>query len=288
MAAGERPPRRERGRKKGKKTQQGRQTPQARERAYSEFLAMVSHELRTPLNVIIGYTDLLLEDSFGHLSKAQGQTLRRIRSYARELSALVTGILDVSQMEARRRPLALSEVQLSLMLQELAAETQETYQRPGLHFRWQIEGELGPIWTDPEKLKVVLRNLLGNAVKFTPQGSITVRAAAKQEGIEVRVSDTGIGIPQEALGFIFDPFRQVEHSTTPQSGGVGLGLYIVKQVLDLLGGTITVDSEVGRGSTFLVWVPQGQTPRKVRPASARGTGRHSQVRSNRRRPRSRG
>jgi len=287
--AGERPPRRDSGRKRGKKTlQRERPTAPARERIYSRFLAMVSHELRTPLNVILGYTDLLLEDAFGRLSEAQEHPLRRIRNYARELSALVTAILDVSQLEAGRRPLARSEVQLPLMLQELAAETQETYQRPGLHFRWRIEGELGPIWTDPQKLKVVLRNLLGNAVKFTPRGSITVQAATRQEGVEVRVSDTGIGIPQEALGVIFEPFRQVEHSTTPQSGGAGLGLYIVKQVLGLLGGTITVDSEVGRGSTFCVWVPQGKTPRKARPASARGTGRQRRERSDRRRSRSQG
>jgi two-component system cell cycle sensor histidine kinase PleC len=249
---------------------------------------MVSHELRTPLNVILGYTDLLLEDAFGRLSKAQGHPLRRIRSYARELSALVTAILDVSQLEARRQPLTLSEVQLPLLLQELAAEAQETFQRPGLHFRWQIAGELGPIHTDPEKLKVVLRNLLSNAVKFTAQGSIKVQASPKSGGVEVRVSDTGIGIPPEAVAVIFEPFRQVEHSGMSPSGGTGLGLYIVKQILDLLGGTITVDSEVGRGSTFCVWVPQGKTPRKARPASARGTGRHRQERSARRRPHSQG
>jgi signal transduction histidine kinase len=183
---------------------------------------------------------------------------------------------------------ALTEVEVSRVLQEFQVEAQEAYQRAGLDFVWEIEPGLAPLRTDPEKLKVVLRHLLDNAVKFTARGSITVQAAAKREGIEVKVSDTGSGIPPESLGFIFEPFHQIEPATTPLSAGTGLGLYIVKQVLDLLGGTITVDSEVGRGSTFCVWVPQGKKPPKARRASARGTGRHRQERSDRRRPGSQG
>jgi len=105
-----------------------------------------------------------------------------------------------------------------------------------------------PICTDPQKLKVVLRNLIRNAVKFTPQGSITVQASSKSGGVEVSVTDTGIGISPEALAMIFEPWES-------QNGGTGLGLHIVKHLLELLGGTVAVESEVGRGSTFMVWVP---------------------------------
>ena len=105
---------------------------------------------------------------------------------------------------------------------------------------------------------MVLKNLIGNAVKFTKAGGITVAARPHQGGVELRVTDTGIGIPQEELKVIFEPFRQIEDSATRQYGGTGLGLYIVKRLLEVLGGTITVESENGRGSTFRVWLPQGR------------------------------
>src|SRR5262249_45691331 len=232
---------------------------EAANRAKSEFLATMSHELRTPLNVILGYTELLREETFGSLSEEQLRPLRRIESNARELLDLISVVLDVSRLEAGRLAVAVKEVQLPVMLNELEAETREAYQRSGLRFRWEIEEGLIPICTDPEKLKVVLRNLIGNAVKFTPQGDITVKAFPKNGGVELRVSDTGIGIPPEAVAVIFEPFRQVESATTYQRGGAGLGLHIVKRLLELLGGTVSVESEVGRGSTFRVWVP-GESP----------------------------
>jgi signal transduction histidine kinase len=153
-------------------------------------------------------------------------------------------------------------VQIPTVLEELKAETQEVYQRSRLHFGWEGEVGLAPIRTDPEKLKVVLRNLIGNAVKFTPQGSITVKASPKRGGVEVSVTDTGVGIPPDAVAVIFEPFRQVDSSATRQYGGAGLGLHIVKRLLELLGGNIAVESEVGRGSTFRVWIP---SDRRVQP-----------------------
>jgi signal transduction histidine kinase len=125
-----------------------------------------------------------------------------------------------------------------------------------LDFIWKVEGELPPLHTDPGKLKVVLKNLIGNAVKFTKEGGITVEARRYSGGVEIAVSDTGIGIPPEAVESIFEPFRQADSSITHAHGGTGLGLHIVKRLLELLGGTVTVESEVGRGSTFRVWVPR--------------------------------
>jgi signal transduction histidine kinase len=229
---------------------------EAANRTKSEFLATMSHELRTPLNVILGYTDLLLEETFGSLSEELAHPLQRIHNNARELLDLIITMLDVSRLEAGRLPMNVTEVQVPALLRELKVETQEAYQRSGLPFGWEIEAGIAPIRTDAEKLKIVLRNLIGNAVKFTPQGSITVQASAQRGGVEVRVSDTGIGIPPDAVEMIFEPFRQVNGEVTYQHGGVGLGLHIVKRLLDLLGGTVTVESKVGYGSTFRVWVPQ--------------------------------
>jgi len=216
----------------------------------------MSHELRTPLNVILGYTDLLLEETFDNLSEELAHPLRRIYSNARELLDLINAVLDVSRLEAGRLSISVKEVQVPALLEDLKAEAQALYQRSGLHFGWDVEAGLAPIRTDPEKLKVVLRNLISNAVKFTPQGNIAVQASAKSGGIEVSVTDTGIGIPPEAMAIIFEPSSQVESSAARQYNGAGLGLHLVKRLLDLLGGAVAVESEVGHGSTFRVWVPR--------------------------------
>ncbi|HKA54312.1 MAG TPA: HAMP domain-containing sensor histidine kinase [Candidatus Binatia bacterium] len=229
---------------------------EAASHAKSEFLATMSHELRTPLNNILGYTDLLLQESFGDLSDELAHPLRRIYSNASDLLGLINAVLDVSRLEAGHLPMAVTEVEVPAVLRELKAESQEAYQRSGLHFSWKIAAGLAPIRTDAEKLKVVLRNLIGNAVKFTPQGSITVQASPQSGGVEVSVSDTGIGIPPEAIAVIFEPFRQVEDAATRQYEGAGLGLHIVKRLLALLGGTVAVESQVGYGSTFRVWLPR--------------------------------
>jgi PAS domain S-box-containing protein len=237
---------------------QAKDVAEAATRAKSEFLATMSHELRTPINVILGYSDLIAEREFGPLTDEQSKTLVRIRRNALELHELITSVLDLSRLEAGRLPMAVTEVEVPALLQELKAEIQEAYQRSQLHFGWKVEAGLAPLRTDPQKLKVVLRNLIGNAVKFTPQGSITVQASPKRGGVEVRVSDTGIGISPDALAVIFEPFRQVESAATQQYGGAGLGLHIVKRLLELLGGTVAVESEVGQGSTFCVWVPNAR------------------------------
>jgi PAS domain S-box-containing protein len=235
---------------------QAKETAEAADQAKSEFLATVSHELRTPLYIILSYTDFLAQGEFGPLAPDQQPPLQALQRSAGELYELIIGMLDLGQLQRDGQlPVDIRAVPLPVLFAVLQQETQERYGESGLEFVWDIAPDLPPLWTDLGKLKAVLKNLLGNAVKFTSAGRVTVAAAAKQGGVEISVSDTGPGIPPEALSVIFEPFRQGDSSLSRSYGGVGLGLYIVKSFLTLLGGQIKVESEVGRGSTFRVWLP---------------------------------
>jgi PAS domain S-box-containing protein len=225
-------------------------------RLKSDFVATMSHELRTPLNVIIGYNDLALEGVFGDLTQEQHETLDRVRRSALELLELINTTLSLSRLDTDRQPLDVREVAIPDLIDELDTETREARARkPNVRMVWDLPSDLPQLHTDPIKLKVVLKNLIANAVKFTERGNVTVRAEPHGGGVQFDVSDTGIGVPPEVRKIIFEPFRQADSSTTRRYGGVGLGLYIVRRLLDLLGGSVTVESEVGRGSTFSVWVP---------------------------------
>ena len=232
-----------------------KEAAEAAERTKSEFLATMSHELRTPLNVILGYTDMLIDGGFGELPTAQVDILRRIDRNSRVLFELISMVLDLNRLEAGRLPVDVKEVRAAQLLGELKAEMQGLCEQSGLAHVWQGAPGLPLLYTDPGKLKVVLKNLVSNAVKFTKEGSVTVEAQMQRGGVEFRVRDTGIGIPADALSFIFEPFRQVDSSDTRLYSGSGLGLHIVQRLLGLLGGTITVESVVGQGSTFRVWLP---------------------------------
>jgi len=220
-----------------------------------EFVATMSHELRTPLNVIMGYSDLLIEGIFGTLAPDQGDAVRRVARSGRQLLELVNTTLDFGRLEAGRVALQMHEVRLAEFVREIDVETREIQQKPGVRFEWQLPSRLPVVSTDPLKLKVVIKNLIGNAMKFTEAGVVSISVRAREGGAEFTVTDTGIGISPEVRPIIFEPFRQADSSTTRRYGGVGLGLYIVRQLVDLLGGTIAVESTVGRGSTFRVWLP---------------------------------
>jgi signal transduction histidine kinase len=224
-------------------------------RIKSDFVATMSHELRTPLNVIIGYHDLLLEGEFGALTAAQTERLRRADQSARELLDLINATLDLSRLEARQVDLQVDDVDLVAMIDEVDAEISGVRHKSGVEFAWRLPARMPAVRTDPVKLKVVLKNLIHNAIKFTDAGTVTVAVAATPGRLEFEITDTGIGIPPELRAVIFEPFRQADSSSTRSYGGVGLGLYIVQRLLDLLGGGITVESEVGRGSCFRVWLP---------------------------------
>src|SRR5262249_48666713 len=192
-----------------------KEAAEAADRAKSEFLATVSHELRTPLYIILSYTDFLAQGEFGPLAPEQHQPLQAIKRSAGELYELIIGMLDLGQLERDGQlPVDIRAVPLPVLCAALEQETQERYGEAGLEVVWGIPPDLPPLWTDLGKLKAVLKNLLGNAVKFTSAGRVTVAAAAKHGGVEISVSDTGPGIPPEALAVIFEPFHQGDSSET--------------------------------------------------------------------------
>jgi signal transduction histidine kinase len=225
-------------------------------RLKSDFVAAMSHELRTPLHIIMGYNELLLDRQFGPLTPEQLDSARRIQKNAKDLLALINATLDLSRLESGRGRVETRSVSVPLLIGELETETRELQDKPGLRVTWQVPADLPMVYTDPVKLKVVLMNLIDNAAKFTPAGTVEVGARLHDGGIELSVVDTGIGIAPDVLPIIFESFRQGDPTATRRYGGVGMGLYVVRRLLDLLGGRISVDTEVGRGSAFRVWLPQ--------------------------------
>jgi len=224
-------------------------------RVKSEFVATMSHELRTPLNAIMGYTELLSDGVFGTLNEEQVTTLKRVRVHSGSLLDLINQTLDVGRLESKSLAIYLSVRKVDEILAEINAETHELQQRPGLEVAWDVASDVPPLHTDVAKLRVALRNLLHNAMKFTPAGRVTVAVRRVGDEVELSVSDTGVGIPEEARSLIFEAFRQVDGSLTRRFGGVGLGLYITQPLGRPLAGRVTVESELGGGSTFRIRIP---------------------------------
>jgi len=221
----------------------------------SDFVATMSHELRTPLNIIMGYGGLLLDGMFGALAPEQARVLQQIGKSSRELLDLINATLDFSRLESGQLPLEVRGTQPGGLLRELEAEMRQPWSKQDVTLTWEIPADLPPLETDPMKLRVVLKNVIANAIKFTNVGSVTVRLEHSDEGFVFTVTDTGIGMTAEALDVIFEPFRQADSSSTREHGGVGLGLHIVRRFIDMLGGTVSVESEYGCGSTFRMWFP---------------------------------
>ncbi len=224
-------------------------------RLKSEFVATMSHELRTPLNIIIGYTGLLREGAFGPLTAEQAETQERVDTKARELLDLIAATLDLSRLDTGRVKVERVAIDLATLFREIDAETCEAHRKPGVTYACRLAPGLPVLLSDPQKLKIVVKNLILNAAKFTDHGEIAVAVQPRDGGVEISVTDTGIGIPAPVLPHIFEPFHQADSSSTRRHDGVGLGLYIVRRFLDVLGGTVDVASELGRGSTFRVWLP---------------------------------
>jgi signal transduction histidine kinase len=243
-------------------------------RAKDEFLGVMSHELRTPLNVIKGYAEVTKEKTFGALNAEQEYALEKISSHATDLSHMINGILQVTTIEAKTVKIEWRELNPRDVLDELKSDYVVRASKK-LQLLWDYPACLPGLSTDGEKLKAILQNLINNALKFTEAGAISVSARhlPDNQTIQFAVSDTGVGIAPDKLPFIFDKFKQVDSSVTRIHEGVGLGLYIVKKFVDLLGGKISVRSESGKGSTFAVSLPLNpadSTPRAAKRQDSPG------------------
>ncbi|MGO0062887.1 sensor histidine kinase [Brevibacillus fluminis] len=226
-------------------------------RIKSQFLANMSHELRTPLNAIIGYSEMLMEEAEEMGEKMFVDDLGKIRKSGKHLLALINDILDISKIEAGKMEIQLEACSLELLVQEVVTTLSPLLDANGNQLTTQCENS--EIVTDVTKLRQILINLLGNASKFTKNGTISLRVLKQQKGqqagVSFQVTDTGIGMTPEQMANLFQPFTQADSSTTRKFGGTGLGLAISKSFCTMLGGTIEVDSEFGVGSTFTCWLP---------------------------------
>ena len=236
-------------------------------RLKSEFLASVSHELRTPMNAIIGYTKLMLDGIDGELSEQQAMDLRRVSTAADNLLMLINDLLDLAKIEAGRMEIHPEDTDLSLIASDVLELVRPAANAKQISVRSTLTADLPTAFVDPSKTRQILANLTSNAVKFTDRGGVTLDARAEGGWLIVSVRDTGIGIPHDALGYIFDEFRQVDSSTTRKYGGTGLGLAITRRLVELQGGRIWVESQLGKGSTFTFTLPI-TSARAPQPASA--------------------
>ncbi len=230
---------------------------EAANKAKSDFLANMSHELRTPLNSVIGFTNILLKNKDGHFNEKDVGYLSRVLSNGKHLLELINEVLDLAKIEAGRMDLIIEPVDLGKLVVETVQqlEGQAKVKEGNVSLVAEVPPDLAPVETDSAKLKQVIINLVGNALKFTQEGSVTVRLDVGKDGhtpVAIAVTDTGIGIPPDRLEAVFEAFQQAEAGTARKYGGTGLGLAISRSICLLMGYDLIVESEVDKGSTFSI------------------------------------
>jgi signal transduction histidine kinase len=222
----------------------------------------MSHELRTPLNAILGYTEMMADGLYGDVGeKAQG-VLERVQSNGRHLLGLINDVLDLSKIEAGQLVLAIEEYSVADMVATVLSATESLARTKKLKLGSAVAPGLPTGSGDARRLTQVLLNLVGNAIKFTDQGGVEIRAVRAGDRFEIAVIDTGPGIAPADQARIFDEFQQLDSTSTRRKGGTGLGLSISRHIVEMHGGRITVESEVGRGSTFRISLPVHTQPVK--------------------------
>jgi signal transduction histidine kinase len=248
--------------------EQARRTAEDANKAKSEFLSNISHELRTPLNSIIGFSEVMKDGSAGELTTDQQAYIKDIWESGKHLLRIINNILDLSKIEAGMMELEPDEFYLGELLEGSLSLFREKAQKKRLTLSAQVSEDVDLVIADKTKIKQVALNLLANAVKFTPEGGsvrIEARRVLDADGIEISVSDTGIGMPPEDCQRLFQPFVQLDNSLTKKYEGTGLGLHLSRKIVELHGGTITVESEPGRGSRFSFTIPQSRAEQRDDP-----------------------
>ena len=221
----------------------------------SQFLANMSHELRTPLNAILGYTELILDNIYGEAPEKMRGVLERVQTNGKHLLGLINDVLDLSKIEAGQLTLSLSDYSLAELVQGVYVAVEPLAAQKNLALTTKVAKGLPVGHGDERRLAQVLLNLVGNAIKFTETGEVAIEASASDGAFRVAVRDSGPGIAAADQAKIFEEFQQVDNTSTRQKGGTGLGLAISKRIVEMHGGRIVVDSELGKGSTFTIKLP---------------------------------
>ncbi|MDP2217506.1 MAG: PAS domain-containing protein [Methanolobus sp.] len=230
-------------------------------RSKSEFLGNMSHELRTPLSGVIGFSDILLEELSAGMNETQIKYISTINRSGNQLLHIINKILEISCIDSGSMCIRLDRLSIHSAVEHTYTSLNSLAVRKRIELRTDIDSRLTEITADVEKFKSILYNLVENSIKFTPEGGIvTIRAIPEVNHIKISVSDTGIGIPDQEKGRIFEPFFQVDSSASRSYGGTGLGLMLVKEYVKMHEGTIWVESEPGKGSTFTFIIPIGTPP----------------------------
>jgi signal transduction histidine kinase len=221
----------------------------------SQFVANMSHELRTPLAAILGYAELIQEGFYGPLPEKSMDVLTRIRANGKHLLGLINTVLDIAKVESGQFSLNLAEYALDNVVETVRAATESLAETKKLSLKTDVARPLPVGVGDEQRLTQVLLNLVGNAIKFTDSGEVRITAKAVDGHFAVGVTDTGPGIPLEEQKRVFEQFHQVDNSSTKAKGGTGLGLAIAKQIVEMHGGRIWVESTLGQGATFQMELP---------------------------------
>lgn len=234
---------------------QAKEAAEEANKAKTNFLASMSHELRTPLNAVIGYTELIIEEARNNKLDTVEVDAIKISSASRHLLGIINDILDIARIEAGRVHLSLISFSIPYLVDDVRAAVEPLIARNGNTFTVEIADDVKTLCGDELKVRQMLVNLLGNAAKFTRNGTVSLKIHDANRGVNFVVSDTGIGIKEDELERLFEAFTQSEENSTRTYGGTGLGLAITRRLCDIMGGSISVQSEVGKGSTFTLWLP---------------------------------